>query len=892
MAYITTDYMPLKLPVPGSREPAQIALINENMTLLSGHDHSLGEGLPVAVLRSGLAGNRPTAGEAGSFWFSTDSGLASLDTGSRWVDFLTSAAVGQDVIDPIVRDTLRFGPEGTTNIHATLHAPSAGNLTLDGVALITQASGDARYLLKTQPYVVTVNGRSGAVTLTAADVGALTQAAADGRYVNAAGDNVLGDLSIQSKYVRASAAEGNSLVWNTDGFFVPDAGQAPDVVFNAVDASLDVVEPTPSTFDARVRLSADAGNVLALRANGLYSSGVVGPGLANDPLADIRGDLFVATGPDQITRLGLGGDGQVLTVDAADPLGVTWQDPPAGGGGGGLDQATADALYVNVAGDAMTGALNAQGIGSTSPTIKSSVGQEANPHLQVLGDGTVQWGPGGATAVDTSLQRIGAGDLALDPKGRLWLRGADGVAGNRSLLSSTPAGLLRWSLDLGNGDALTGSNNGARFVLARWADDGNFLGTPLVIDRATGTVSLTPGAAQPALNANSWIDIAVPASTQILRGFVAGTQRFGFDQNGTLSITPGGTAYAADLSGDIMVRGKAVNLANAAFSASAGWQFRSDNQGLGYIYNGAQTGTFFGNTDGTLIVRGTVNISPGTENLAGEWLSDPSSVRKAFVGLEGDYINWRVYGNTGTPGNRIAINTTTGAVTVSGTLNVSGMATFATGVHGNGSVFQLSSTANIQLNPSGNIVHPGGHNTQHIGWQGLNWATCYANNVRADGQLNVIGGFHLILTSSNGGWIYHRSTGHTFFDGSAGGVVAPELDNKLASGNSANRWTIVYAVNGGINTCRAEEKDIVGLVDPDEALEAVLNTPIKLFHPKSEAPQVRELLFAGIVDDSADPRMQIGPGSQTAATHQAAMLMAAVQSLAAQVDALKARLPA
>jgi hypothetical protein len=76
-------------------------------------------------------------------------------------------------------------------------------------------------------------------------------------------------------------------------------------------------------------------------------------------LPDVKGDLLVASGPDALARLAMGPDGQVLTADSAQALGVKWATPTAGG----LSQATADGLYVNVSGDAMAGSL---GVGTTN----------------------------------------------------------------------------------------------------------------------------------------------------------------------------------------------------------------------------------------------------------------------------------------------------------------------------------------------------------------------------------------------------------------------------------------------------------------------------------------------------------------------------------------------
>jgi len=143
VAYIDTTNMPLHMPVPGTREPAQIALLNENCSVIDGHDHTTGKGIAMGRLRSGLATNRPAAGSAGNVYFSTDTGVFNVDTGTAWVQFLTSGGqatvTGWTLIDPIVRDTIQWGPEGSGTIDATLTRTAAGTLELGGGAGATRA---------------------------------------------------------------------------------------------------------------------------------------------------------------------------------------------------------------------------------------------------------------------------------------------------------------------------------------------------------------------------------------------------------------------------------------------------------------------------------------------------------------------------------------------------------------------------------------------------------------------------------------------------------------------------------------------------------------------------------------------------------------------------------
>ncbi len=48
-------------------------------------------------------------------------------------------------------------------------------------------------------------------------------------------------------------------------------------------------------------------------------------------IADAKGDLIVATANDTVTRQAVGGDGQILFADSAEPTGIRWANAPASG---------------------------------------------------------------------------------------------------------------------------------------------------------------------------------------------------------------------------------------------------------------------------------------------------------------------------------------------------------------------------------------------------------------------------------------------------------------------------------------------------------------------------------------------------------------------------------
>src|SRR5262245_30430843 len=61
-----------------------------------------------------------------------------------------------------------------------------------------------------------------------------------------------------------------------------------------------------------------------------------GSGVASDPIWDTKGDLAVASGADAADNLPVCSDGDVLTADSSQTLGVKW-DTPSGGSGVATD---------------------------------------------------------------------------------------------------------------------------------------------------------------------------------------------------------------------------------------------------------------------------------------------------------------------------------------------------------------------------------------------------------------------------------------------------------------------------------------------------------------------------------------------------------------------------
>jgi hypothetical protein len=114
--------------------------------------------------------------------------------------------------------------------------------------------------------------------------------------------------------------------------------------------------------------------------------------------------------------------------------------------------------------------------------------------------------------------------------------------------------------------------------------------------------------------------------------------------------------------------------------------------------------------------------------------------------------------------------------------------------------------------------------------------TSLAQNYIAGFSLNGSPGGTLFGSTSPGAGLFSMSNNGTSYTGSGitfGGPLSPSTDNAYTLGNGTNRWSVVYAATGTINTSDERSKqDIAELTAAEKAVAVVLKSLIRTFRFK------------------------------------------------------------
>jgi hypothetical protein len=116
--------------------------------------------------------------------------------------------------------------------------------------------------------------------------------------------------------------QSSGTAWGT-WLAAPTAGISPGIVDVKGDliaaSAADTVARLPVGSNNQV-LTADSAQTLGVK----WATPATAPGVAADTIWDTKGDLAAASGADTAAKLPVGSNGQVLTADSAQTLGVKW----------------------------------------------------------------------------------------------------------------------------------------------------------------------------------------------------------------------------------------------------------------------------------------------------------------------------------------------------------------------------------------------------------------------------------------------------------------------------------------------------------------------------------------------------------------------------------------
>ena len=181
--------------------------------------------------------------------------------------------------------------------------------------------------------------------------------------------------------------------------------------------------------------------------------------------------------------------GNFMTLEARSyGPGISWTRQKSGGTWGAwtqgaASQADADARYVNIAGDTMTGHLSLPVTPAAANAVRKDYVDAADTTITTSMAGKVTKSGDSMNGTLTQNRFGENAQLVLNTNSGF---GCD-VAGQKS-------GNSRWFLRLGNEEVESGSNTGSNFQIVRFNDNGSIASSPFSINRANSATYISNGA--------------------------------------------------------------------------------------------------------------------------------------------------------------------------------------------------------------------------------------------------------------------------------------------------------------------------------------------------------------------------------------------------------------
>ena len=288
------------------------------------------------------------------------------------------------------------------------------------------------------------------------------------------------------------------------------------------------------------------------------------PGVVQNDIVDVKGDLIAATGADAVARLAAGTDTYVLTADSGEATGLIWAAPTTGDitgvtagtniSGGG----TSGTVTVNLAIDAAV-AMGSDGSGVDVTFHSDTAGDYAlwdSSEEKLILEGT-----NGATVLDITDGNVVIGDGTLTV-------GSDGAGEDVTFHSDTAGDAFVWD---SSDEKLTITGTDGQTALD--VPDGNVTITdaltvsggitaPITINNETASYTLVAGDAGGIVEMNngSANNLTIPPNSSV--AFATGTQIIIVQQGaGATTIVEGSGVTTRSLDDNAIINGQYVSVA-------------------------------------------------------------------------------------------------------------------------------------------------------------------------------------------------------------------------------------------------------------------------------------------------------------------------------------------